>query len=200
MRTEERGAARAARTLAALLVLLAVVPIFATCTLRRPPANQVSRARRSITRVLQLPTYELVYRDVVYVDKNAPLSFIGIGGGEALFAVDIHIRAGVTLDRGLLIEYPGPESVEVYLPAARVLSVDADETSVREYFVRSPLFGGTSQTDYYDALEPVKARLEAEAVDSGLLTRAEENAERLVEGLLRTAGFSRVEFRERDQR
>ncbi len=194
MRTEDRGAARIVRALVALLALLAVVPILSTCTARRPPASQVVRVRRSITRLLQLPTYELVYRDVVYVDKSAPLSFIGIGGGEALFAVDVRICAGFALETTLRLEAIGPEAVVVHLPQAEVLSVDADESSVREYFVRSPLFGGTSQADYYDALEPLKAKLVAEAVDSGLLLRAHENAKRLIEGLLRAAGLRRVEF------
>ena len=198
MRTEDRGAAGIVRTLVALLALLAAIPILSTCTARRPPVSQVALARQSITRLLQLPTYELVYRDVVYVDKNAPLSFMGIGGGEALFAVDVRICAGVTLETSLHIEASGPEAVVVYLPQAQVLSVDADESSVREYFVRSPLFGGTSQADYYDALEPLKGELVAEAVDSGLLIRAHENAKRLVEGLLRAAGLRRVVFRQKE--
>ena len=54
---------------------------------------------RRISAVLEMPTYEYVYRDIVYIADQA--SFLGIRHRDTqlLFAVDVQLQAGIDLQR-----------------------------------------------------------------------------------------------------
>lgn len=183
-----------ARRIASAGALFITIALLTTCYPARPSRAGLPEIRQSIMHTLELPTYERVYRDIIYIDKNGPLPFLGISGGSVLFSVNIHVRAGVSFVGGVRLERKGANGVLVHMPIASILSVDADETSLREYFVHNRLIGGTTQLDYYDALEPLKERAMADSVEAGILRRADENAHGLIEGILHAAGFSQIEF------
>ncbi len=180
-------------------VLAAAALCLTSCGPSLPRQPSMTEIRRSVARILELPTYEQLYRDVVYIDKSRPILFLKIGGTEVLFSVNIRVKAGIDLAGGMALERTGPHSIAVRLPPAKVLSVDAEEQSIREYFVHRRVLSRVSQLDYYDAIEPAKERIVEEAVAGGILTRARDNARSLVEGLLRGGGYERVSFIEEVQ-
>jgi hypothetical protein len=156
-----------------------------------PPPDEIETRVRDI---LSLPTYEHVYRDVVYVGEQARFLGILTKDKEVLFSIDVNVRAGIDLTEGLDITFPDTRSAVVSLPPAKVLSIDADENTIYQYFVRE--WGGSLSTlQYYDEINRKKEFLLEDAVSRGILVKAERNAEQLIRNFLGLAGFENIEIR-----
>jgi len=151
--------------------------------------------QEQLTDLLELHTYEHIYRDVVYFGEEKSFLFVRTVDRRILFSIDIRVRAGIDLAHGLTIaqDKSDPERIYVQLPAAEILSVDADEKSINEYFIRE-LGGRIGLLEMTEQLEEVKIRTEADAIDRGILGRAETNARRIVRNFLTMAGFTEIDF------
>ncbi len=149
---------------------------------------------RRISSLLELHTVEYVYRDIVYFGEQE--SFLGIfrtRDQQLLFAVRLRVQAGVDLSKGVevLRDPDNPRMALVRIPSPEVLLVDAEEGSIEQFFVRER--GGSIEWDQVSAeMESVKERVKADAVEKGILNRAEENAVELIEEVLGVAGFEEV--------
>lgn len=149
---------------------------------------------RRISSLLELHTVEYVYRDIVYFGEQE--SFLGIfrtRDQQLLFAVRLRVQAGVDLSKGVevLRDPDNPNMALVRIPSPEVLLVDAEEGSIEQFFVRER--GGSIEWDQVSAeMESVKERVKADAVEKGILNRAEENAVELIEEVLGVAGFEEV--------
>ena len=145
-----------------------------------------------IRRILEIPGYEYVYRDVIYFDEER--SFIIFKKRKAvLFSVDVRIRAGVDLSRGFGLSPRGPGRIVVTLPPAEILLADADEESIREYFVEER-FDVLKRLDYYDQIDRSKERITADALERGILAKTDERIESLVRDVLSRAGYTWIRF------
>ena len=172
-------------------MLLVYVSISACAPPPRIP--DTSAIQSEIRGLLELHTYEHVYRNVVYFGEERSVLFFRTMDRSTLFSINITVRAGLDLseDFEILPDSSDPERIVVVLPRARVLGVDADEGSIQEFFVREQ--GGQIQRlEYADAIAEVKEDVEADAVERGILIRAEENAQRLVTNFLELAGYQEV--------
>jgi len=145
--------------------------------------------------LLQLATYEYVYRDLVYFGEERSFLFLKTVDKAVLFSIDITVRAGVDLssDFSILRDRWVTDRIYVRLPVAEVFSVDADETSIDEYFIRER--GGRIElSDLHQQLAEAKAMVAEDALDRDILTKARENAQVAIERFLGLAGFTDVEF------
>jgi hypothetical protein len=182
---------RAKRASLIFLLLLTLI----SCT--EPRTERLDRVRSQVRNLLQLESFEYVYRDVVYIGEQR--SFLGIQtvDRQVLFAVDIIVRAGVDFTRGFEIRSDSGDRNRIFveIPRAEILLIDSDESSIHEYFVRER-GGRVGWLEYGDEIEAVKARIEQDAVERGILTRAADNAAAIVRNLFELAGFSdvRVQF------
>ncbi|MBU8912831.1 MAG: DUF4230 domain-containing protein, partial [Spirochaetales bacterium] len=151
--------------------------------------------QEQLTDLLELHTHEHIYRDVVYFGEEKSFLFIRTVDRRILFAINIRVRAGIDLGRGFTIaqDSSDPERIYVQLPAAEILSVDADEKSIHEYFIREQ-GGRIGLLEMTEQLAEVKTRTEADAVKRGILGKAETNARNIVRNFLAMAGFSQVIF------
>ncbi len=156
---------------------------------------EVVRLERQLESVLELHTYEHIYRDLVYFGEQRTFLFIKTVDRAVLFSVDIRVRAGIDLSQGVRLEVDrtAADRVTVRLPEATILSVDADETTIREYFLREQ-GARIGLLEISGQLEGAKERIAAEAIERGILAEAQANARRLVRGLLEMAGFREIEF------
>ncbi|WP_319559618.1 DUF4230 domain-containing protein [Marispirochaeta sp.] len=149
--------------------------------------------RRQIREVLEVPSYEHIYREVIYLGKeNTFLGFRTLDQ-RLLFAVDMRVQAGIRLDRGFDLRLRGSNRIEVLLPAAEILLIDADEESIEQFFL---LERGDSitHTEYYDEIELSKDEVREDAIRRGILRKAEENAQTLIRGILSGAGYKEIRF------
>lgn len=143
--------------------------------------------------MLELPTYEQIYRDVVYVDRER--SFLLFKRqAQVLFSIDIRVQAGIDFETGLaVIPDPDGTGVTVRLPKARILLIDADEETIRQYFA-TEAGGPIERLAYYDEINRIKSEIAQDAIEREILEKAEINARSLITGLLVAAGFEEVRF------
>lgn len=181
-----------ARALTALSIAIASL-ISVGCS-REPPMETVEVERR-IRDLLQLHTQEHVYRDIVYFGEERSFLFFRTMDRRLLFSVNFRVRAGIDLSEGLRIipDSVDPGRLYIRLPAAEILLVDADETSINQYFLREQ-GGRITWLEYSDQLEGARERIRQEAIDRGILEQAEQTAVRVLRNFFALAGFSSVEF------
>ena len=157
---------------------------------KSPNTDDISTHVRSI---LELPTFEHVYRDVVYLDREKMFLIFKTVQTEVLFAIDVHIQAGLDLREGFLVTGGRREGLTVYLPKAKVLLADADESTIEQYFIKER-GGSISRLEYYDEINKKKEELIQDAIERGILEKAEENARLLIKNFLKMGGFEDVSF------
>ena len=173
-----------------LLLLLSTLLSIGCSVGRRIELDRVSRQIRA---VLDLPAYEHVYREVIYLGMES--SFLGIRTQDKrlLFAVDMRVLAGVPLAEGFELMPRGAGRIDVLLPEARILMIDADEKSIRQFFLLER--GGTiTHTEYYEEIEAGKEAVRRDALDRGILIKAGDNARELIEDILTGAGYREIRF------
>ncbi|RKX93916.1 MAG: DUF4230 domain-containing protein [Spirochaetes bacterium] len=145
-----------------------------------------------IRSLLEIPTVEYVYREILYFDEEA--RFLGIKHMDKrlLFSVDMVTRAGFDLSKGLEVRRIF-NSVKITLPKPEILEVDADEESIHQFFVKE--WGGKiSRLDYYDELNLRKEGIRKDAVKRGILDKARKNFEGMVSKLATSFDLESVNF------
>jgi len=147
-----------------------------------------------IKEILDLPAYEYVYRDIVYVGSEKKfLKIIPTRDTEVLFAIDVRVQAGIDLKKGIRLLPGKDKDITLVLPRAEILLVDADEASIEQYFAQERV-GQIMRLEYYDEIDRKKETIQEDAVKRGILYRAEENSEKLLRNFLRLAGFEEILF------
>jgi Protein of unknown function (DUF4230) len=174
-----------------LLTTVVLIVALSGCADRRH--RELDIVTRQIRSILEVPAYEHVYREVIYLGKEA--SFLGIRTQDKrlLFSVDMRVQAGIRLDRGFSLTPRGISAVDVSLPPAEILLVDADEESIRQFFILER-GGSITHTEYYDEIEASKIAIREDALERGILEKAEENARELIRGILSGAGYGEIRF------
>lgn len=170
-------------------------------TWRQVDRRRLDRARTQIQHLQTLVTTRYRYRDVVFFDRRTRVLGIPAGQQEVLFSVEMEVVAGIDLADGIEIA-PDREDrhrVFVTLPAPTVLRVVTDETSIQQYLVLER-FGRLDWLDISEEIQGAKERNRSDAVDRGVLSRAEMHARTVVDSLLRGVGYERVEIRFRPAR
>lgn len=182
-------------TSAFLLALLVFSSLIGTTGCAPVSQAELVRLENRIESLLELSTYEHIYRDLVYFGEERSFLFVKTVDRAVLFSIDIRVRAGIDLARGVTVtpDRRDPDRIYVRLPRAEVLAVDADESSIEQYFIREQ-GGRIGLLDLTDQLDEAKIRVTEEAVERGILERADENARRLISGFLSMAGFTEVVF------
>jgi hypothetical protein len=155
-------------------------------------SERLASVEDKVRDLAELHTFEQVYRDVVYLGEQRQFLFFRTMDRQLLFSVNIRVRAGIDFKKGFTV-LPGEDrrSVFVELPAPEILLVDADESSISQYFVRER-GGEIGWIEVGAEIEAVKDQVAADAVSRGILQQAETNAQQIVENLFLQAGFERV--------
>ncbi|MFP4067902.1 MAG: DUF4230 domain-containing protein [Spirochaetaceae bacterium] len=180
------------------LPIVAALPcifiLLGSCSPR--PNTDVSQLERRITHLLRLHSYEHVYRDIVYFGEERSFLFFKTMDRALLFSVDIVVRAGVDLEQGvdLTLDRGNPERIIVQLPPTCILQIDTDESSIHQYFSRSR-GGNVGWLEYGTQLQEVKERVRQDALDRGILTKAEDNVRGITRNFFALSGFEEVVFR-----
>lgn len=137
----------------------------------------------------ELVTARQVYRNVIYTEVKENL----IVDKRSLFTINYIVTAGSDLSGGVSIKSSESGLVLTY-PYPEILSIDADEGSIDEYFALER-FGKLKQSDYLNIVFDEKDRIHREALESRILERADRNLQNLIKGILSEAGMTEVSFR-----
>ena len=174
------------------------VMLFSACA-PEPQPPSAEQLEMSVREILELPTYEQVYRDIVYVGEKQKVLFITTIDKEVLFSIDIRVQAGVKNTDLIDVEITGNnengmKTAVVYIPDTEILLVDADESSIEQYFLKEK-GEEISRLEYYDEINRKKDTIIQSAIDSGLLEQANTNARTLISSFLLLAGIEVTGFR-----
>ncbi len=171
-----------------LCLFLAIVSLF-SCTNNNPDPREIEDKIRTI---LQLETAEFVYRDLVYTSTRD--EFLGLVTKDTRSLVEIKLRviAGIDVQQGLKVslgaDEAGQKKLTVTLPRARILVVDADESSIKQFLLQEFALlerGRVSLLQFTDQLDKNKTQARTDAIRRGILEKAETNARTIVKNLLR---------------
>ncbi len=187
-----------------LLILLLILLISISswsCILQTDTSRpKLAEIESRIKTVLELPTYEYVYRDIIYIAEQADFLGFRHKDKQLLFAIDVKLQAGIDLSKGVRVTPETQGGLAISVPEPEILLVDADENSITQYFKRE--FGGEiGRLEYYDEISHSKNRIRRDALERGILARARENAASVVGSLLQSQGISPVtiEFHQETQ-
>jgi hypothetical protein len=167
-----------------------VLVLFITLEIRD---RKIEKAGLRIRNLEELVTARQIYRNVIYSEVKENL----IVDKRSLFTINYIVTAGVDLSGGLSLKAESGQVVVSY-PSPGILSIDADESSIDEYFALER-FGKIRQSDYLDIVFDEKERIRKEALDSELLQRADKNLQRLIRGILEEQGISEIRFDRSDR-
>jgi hypothetical protein len=178
-----------------IAIVIAAFVITSTCTIEKRPG--IEELESQIQAILELPTYEHIYRDIIYVDRERSFLIFKIMQARVLFSIDVRVQAGIDLAEGFKV-IPDPAfrrdgGITVVLPTAKILLVDADESSIQQYFIKE-VGGELARLDYYDEINRKKEDIISDAIERGILLNATQNAKKLIAGFLTQAGFKNVTF------
>lgn len=171
-----------------------MVLLLASCTRFFLPSPEELSAR--IRTILELPSVEYRYKEIVYVGEQKSFLFIPTSNKEVLFSVEIRVQAGLDLQQPVIVKKDSlnPKKIYVSLPPAKILLVDVDEDTIHQYFVVEQ-GSRIHRMDYSKELESAKQRILQDAQQRGILSEADRQARILIQGILETAGFQEVEWR-----
>lgn len=149
-----------------------------------------------IEQLQQLVTAKQIYREVIYSKETGDFLWIPLKNKEFLFALDYTITAGINVSKGYSVrENNGYKTIT--LPRAEIISIDADDTTIKEYFVKQR-FSTLTRDDYFQLITDSKQTiLLGDSIES-LLLESEENARILLLSLLQIANIDvQVDFSNR---
>jgi len=168
-----------------LIILSTLLIFFLSLNLRDRTLEQYSDRIRDLE---ELVTARQIYRNVIYTEIKENL----IVDKRSLFTINYIVTAGVDFSHGFEINV-GNNTVEISYPYPGILSIDADEGSIEEYFTLQR-FGKLKQSDYLNIIFDEKKRIEEDALRSGILERADKNLQRLISGFLKQSGIQKIKF------
>lgn len=175
-----------------LLFLSAALLLTTSCS-KDKPVYPDSEIVQKIRHILTLPTHELIYRDIVYLDESKTFLLFKLADRRVLFSVNIRVQAGIDLEEGFRVRRISPSGIKVTLPAAKILLIDAEENSIEQFFSKE-MGGPVTLLSYYEEIERKKPEIEKDALSRGILTKAESNAQAVISSLLETLGFTEIYF------
>ncbi len=182
----------------ALVVLVAVgigLNVQRSRLLRAELEERTRAARLQMETLERVATAEYIYRNVIYASRDRLLlGRLPAGSTEVLFSVSIRVQAGVDLSQGYSVAVSAEKADRAFvtLPEPTVFVVDADESTIEEYFSEERLMR-LNWLDLGREIELQKSVAREDAVQRGLLTRARTNAISVITELFALAGFAEVD-------
>lgn len=149
-----------------------------------------------VRNVAELTTVEVV--ESTTIEKGNDFGWLNWARGDSIFMfVVVEIGAGIDFEDFYTGSFDVDEetgSVTVQMPPAEItyVAIDNDQTQVIDRST-GVLTSGNPQLES-DARQVAESVLVENAIQSGILERADENARDVIEGLLLELGYTRVLF------
>lgn len=146
-----------------------------------------------ILQMQELATAKQIYKEIIYSQTTGDFLWLPVSKKEFLISLDYSVTAGIDIKKGYRITR-NRGFILITLPKGEILSIDALDTSIKQYFVKER-FSSINKEDYFRPInESKKSILEGEEVKN-LIIQCEENAAHILISLLKLTGINaRVEF------
>ncbi len=168
-----------------LVLIIMTTALFLTLNFRD---KKLERYSDRIKNLEELVTARQIYRNVIYTEIKENF----IVDKRSLFTINYNVTAGVDFSRGFSIDTKNG-TVRITYSYPQILSIDADESSIEQYFALQR-FGKLKQSDYLNIIFDEKTRIKEEALNAGILERADINLQRLISGILKEGGIENIRY------
>lgn len=166
------------------LLLLMILSALFYNLLYKPERELKLRAK--LEEISNLTTGVEKYREVIYSKTTGDIFWIPIKNKEILFSIDYKLQTGIDLTKGYKIFFHR-DYTEIRLPHSDVLSIDADDLSIKEYFVKER-FSSISRDDYFSIINETKKQLVHNESITKILEESDRKAKNTIESLFEISG------------
>lgn len=126
----------------------------------------------------ELATAEYGYTITQVMDKP---SWLKISSAKVLYSYEGIIKAGIDFTKVGITVNKAQKMIYIKIPSAKILSNELDNDSLQIYDEKYSMFNKIKFEDVNTSQADAKKTAEEKALESGLLERAEENAESIIE-------------------
>ena len=146
-----------------------------------------------IREIGELATMEYRFTNVGTLDAVDKFSFVDwtvpFSRKTAVVTMDGVIKVGIDVSNVSITVDEGSKTIYVQLPEARILSTELFEDSMVVYIEEESLFSNITLEDSSDLRAEIKAKAEKDALESGLLTQARDQAGVIIRCLIEAVPF-----------
>lgn len=152
-----------------------------------------NKVLNQIEQIEDLITAKQIYREILYSKETKDFLWIPLSNKEFLISVNYIVTAGIDISKGYEVNRQN-NIITITLPKADVLSIDADDSSIKEYFIKKR-FSELYRDDYFSMIQESKEEiLKGESIKI-LLEESEKSAKTVLETLLGLSGLNvKVKF------
>jgi hypothetical protein len=174
-----------------LLILLSFSVSLVSCSWFRDEKKPTDIIHQ-LQEMSDMATVEYTISKVVKVD-DAP-GWYKYGERKLLISCKARIKAGISMAEILEddISVSG-NSITLYIPQSRVISLNMDPESIHEEYSKTGLFRSTfTNEERYNFLQQAEKEIKENIAEMGILARADAHAVSFFESWLRLMGFEQV--------
>lgn len=169
-------------------LLLTILLFLSSCP---APPKELPLASQ-LEKMMELSTLEWIYDELIYQSYNKKLLFVETRRKEALFSIRIAIRAGFQFDREKFLDYK-KDTLLVYMPPPQILSIDAKEESIRQYFVRERR-SALLYPEFQDWINLCAERVKKDALQKGILKECSKRGRKIIKSYLHSLGYQKIKL------
>lgn len=143
--------------------------------------------KEQLSSIRELVTQEYIYTNADRRESSAKWLW-GIerpfSGNSLLLTYDGTIKAGVDLSKADIVVDENEHTITVTLPPSKITDNNIPQESITVVDVKDGLFNEVTFDNYNEFIAEQKIVMEQKAIDQGLLTKADEEAQALVKSIL----------------
>ena len=113
-------------------------------------------------------------------DRNVFGVTVPFTESKYIYSYGVNIKAGYDFNKIKTNVHKNAKIIDVKLPEAKILSTELDLDSLEVYYEKESIFKNIDIETYNNDLKELETNAKESAVKNGLLSKAEENAEKLI--------------------
>ena len=182
----------------ALIVLALISGLILFFNIRQSNERQIisSTIEEKVSKIVELSTVKYNYTDIVSYRNSKELSRIKVPFTEKKFIVQYsgYIKAGIDLST-IKIDIKDEDTIHIDMDKAEILENTIVEEEVKFFDEKDGFFNKLSFEDLFGVLIGEKEKAKNQAINRGLLSEAQYNAEEILFSLLEEMKFKNVVIR-----
>lgn len=156
-------------------------------------ANSTNVANE-LKRISELATYKNTYTDIIFIKDSKKIQEVTIPFTTKTLLIKYsgYVKAGVNLEDAKIDVNSEEKKIDLKLKKAKVLDNVIDTDNVTVLDEKSALFNKIQGQEIINELNKNKGQVVDKLIKNGFLKKANENTKILLEGILKSMGFEKI--------
>ncbi|MCY6369794.1 DUF4230 domain-containing protein [Clostridium ganghwense] len=182
------------KVISLITVIIAATWILAGFGTTHEKVVSSTNVANELKRISELATYKNTYTDVIFVKDSKKIKDFTIPFTTKTLVIKYsgYVKAGVNLEDAEIDVNNKEKKVDVKLKKAKILDNVIDTNNVNILDERSALFNKVNGQEIFNELNKNKGQVVESLIKDGFLDKANENTKILLEGILKSMGFEKV--------